>query len=274
MNGPRIAVLLGREPGRGSILPAVVARLRATGARVRVEVLPPADEVPPYAAAADLVVLRALDQRTLAAARSLEAAGVRCCNRVAASALARDKARACAALEAAGVPVPRTWQADTWEGVRLATHGPAVVKSVTGSRGRGVLMVGPQGPPAAPPFPGPWLVQARAPSDGRDRKLYVAGDRVGGVLRVWPPRTLGDKRGAPLEITATLADLARAAGRALGLELYGVDVVGFADRLSIVDVNAFPGFKGVEPAAAWIADYLLAACGDPATAAEVDRCAS
>jgi ribosomal protein S6--L-glutamate ligase len=274
MSEPRIAFVLGTRPGPGSLLPDVVARLRAAGARVSADVVGRDGALPRAAAAADLVVLRALDRRTLVAAAMLEAAGVRCCNRVAATTLARDKAGASARLQAAGVPVPRTRLTQTWEGVRRIVDGPAAVKAVQGSRGLGVLLVGLEGAPAAPPFPGPWLVQERVPSDGRDRKLYVAGNRVGGVLRVWPPRTLRDKRGVPLEVTAALAHLARACGDALGLEVYGVDVVGPPDRPCVVDVNAFPGFKGVDAAATWIAAHLLDACPDTAITRVARRWAS
>ncbi|MDQ4069776.1 MAG: hypothetical protein M3203_09965, partial [Actinomycetota bacterium] len=53
-----------------------------------------------------------------------------------------------------------------------------------------------------------------------------------------------------------------AAGAALGLEIFGVDLVVGGDGPVVVDVNGFPGFKGVPPAAAWIADHLRAVARD------------
>ena len=45
---------------------------------------------------------------------------------------------------------------------------------------------------------------------------------------------------------------------ALGLDVYGVDFLVAGDEFFAVDVNAFPGYKGVPQAPAAIADYLLA----------------
>ena len=53
---------------------------------------------------------------------------------------------------------------------------------------------------------------------------------------------------------------ALAAGYALGLELYGVDFLlpqdGSGD-FAVVDVNAFPGYNGLDDAPAALADYLF-----------------
>jgi glutathione synthase/RimK-type ligase-like ATP-grasp enzyme len=48
-----------------------------------------------------------------------------------------------------------------------------------------------------------------------------------------------------------------ACGAALGLELYGVDVMRAGDQFWVVDVNAFPSYKGIEEAPRRIADHLL-----------------
>jgi ribosomal protein S6--L-glutamate ligase len=51
-------------------------------------------------------------------------------------------------------------------------------------------------------------------------------------------------------------DAALKTGRALGLGLYGLDVIESSDGPYVVDVNYFPGYKGVPDAGALIADYI------------------
>jgi ribosomal protein S6--L-glutamate ligase len=254
-----IAFLLGRPPSRASVLPEVIDRLRAAGSTVEVHVV----EGPPFhlhgLKTADLVVLRGLPPTGLEAARSLEEEGVPCCNSVTSSLVAVDKVKSAGLLAAAGVPTPRTWTCDRWDDVvREASRRPIVVKPRGGSGGEGVRFL-PDPLDASPSaWPPPFLVQERVDHDSVDRKLYTVGGEVDGVLRRWPPQTLRAKLGRPFRPDPAMADLARAAGAALGLELHGVDVVvDTAGRAVVVDVNAFPGYKGVAGAAACLADHLL-----------------
>lgn len=276
-----VAFVLGRPPGRGSVLPGVVEALEGRGLHVSVDVASEAVAGPLRArlCAADLLVLRGLPLPVLQALCTLD--GVAACNPVDATIAARDKAQGHRRLRAAGVPVPEALFTDRWGDVRAFGAGRAVVaKAVAGSRGRGVHVGDRPGSlPDDPPFAGPWLVEERVPGDGRDRKLYVIGGQVRGVLRTWPPRTLADKLGTAFEPAPDLAALGRAAAAAVGLTLAGVDVIAGPRGPVVVDVNAFPGFKGVPDAAPRIAAHL-AHCWRAATAAtgavrpEVTPCAS
>lgn len=263
----RIAILMGRPPGADSVLPEAVARMSAAGASVRCVLARDGDPLPDELLSCDLVALRGLGRPALRAAEALERAGVRCCNGVAATLAARDKRIATEALAAAGVPAPRAEIVPDWDTALLhARERPVVVKALDGSRGRGVFL-GPSLPRSAPAS-GPFLVQERIDGDGRDRKLYAIGGQVAGVLRRWPPRSLADKLGEPFAPEPGMRDLALAAAAALGLEICGVDVVVGPAGAAVVDVNAFPGFKGVEGAAQSLAEHLLR------RAEEVAACAS
>jgi ribosomal protein S6--L-glutamate ligase len=144
----------------------------------------------------------------------------------------------------------------TAEVAAIAADGPVVVKTRLGSRGEGVAVLE-RGDGWPVDGPGPWLVQDRVPGDGWDRKLFVVGPRVHGTLRRWPARSLADKLGRPLRVDAELAELALAVGGVFGLCAYGVDVIDGPDGPVIVDVNAFPGFKGVPGAVGLLCDHLL-----------------
>lgn len=251
----QLGFLVGRPWSRGSVLPRVVARLQAERARVTIAGRARVGEL----ASADVVVPCGLDPEGLAAlAVPLDRAGVRWCNTPAATAAAWDK-RACErALGAARVPRPGMVEAALWDDVVAAADGrEVVVKPATRPQGRGVAF-GPPLPPT-PPFPGPYVVQERVPHDGLDRKLYVVGDEVRGVLRCWPWRSHEDKLGQAFVPDRALRELALRAGRALGLELYGVDVLVGPHGPVVVDVNALPGYKGVPDADVLLARYLLAA---------------
>jgi ribosomal protein S6--L-glutamate ligase len=100
------------------------------------------------------------------------------------------------------------------------------------------------------------FAQREVPSAGRDLKVYVVGDQMWAITRPFPARTLADKLGAPARVPPGIREAAVACGRALGLELYGVDFLVAGDEFFAVDVNAFPGYKGVPDAPRAVAEHL------------------
>ena len=94
--------------------------------------------------------------------------------------------------------------------------------------------------------------------DGCDRKIYCIGGQFFGVMRVWPARTYEEKLGEPFSLTPELCEIASRCGSAFGIELYGLDVILCDGRPFVVDMSAFPGFKGVPEADLRLADYIYA----------------
>ena len=264
---PEIGFLLGKPPRKGTLFPNLFERLTARGLRVTLS-LPHEDDgavtgVTPRPA---LVVHRGLRRDVLERLDPLEQAGWRFCTPVASSLAVLDRARLAEKLRAAGLPAPRSFRLTDWHADRLRATGSAtVVKSIDGGKGSGagVWFAGTGEWPEHPPFAGPWLVEERIPNDGADRKLSVAGAVCRGLMKPWPRQD--DAAAVPFEPDAGLVDLAHATGAALGIEIFGVDVVIGPDGPVIVDVNLFPGFRGVDGAAALIADHLArrvaAECG-------------
>lgn len=256
MRETSVAFVLGKRPRPSTVVAGVIDLLRADGCEVGVH-LPHDDPQwsPEWLLDVDLVVQRGLRPDALAALEPAEAAGVRCCNPVAATAALTDRLAVAQRLTAAGVPVPATRAAETWDEVCAAiAAGPVVVKSRNGQvgRGAGVAVIRDGRPPAGEAFPGPWVIQDFVAGDGRDRKIYVVGGQVRGLLKAGTPTT---EAFAPSE---DLASLASRAGAALGLDLYGVDLVVGPDGPRVIDVNPFPGFRGIPDAAAMVASHLLA----------------
>ena len=124
------------------------------------------------------------------------------------------------------------------------------------------------------PEDGPWDVAALRPQ----HDLYVLKAKtpltlslagalaLGGAAVVNPVEacTLArDKIAATAVLAPEVRRAALACGRALGLELYGVDVLVAGERFCVVDVNAFPGYKGVAEAPRQLAAYLYARARQP-----------
>jgi ribosomal protein S6--L-glutamate ligase len=274
----RIAFLLQRSrPDRpGASLSAVttdiVERLRADGARV--DLLVPEDAPLDCADLAgepghDLYVLKAKTALTLGIAGAMTAAGARVANTFAASSLTRDKLASTAVLAGSGVPVPpsfATGQADLLR--QMFGGGPLWLKPPRGSQGAGVRRLASAADLSrtdaaltldAHALPVPLFAQSEVPSGGSDLKVYVVGDQLWAIKRPFPALTLAEKLGEPARVSPPIRDAALACGAALGLELYGVDFLVAGDEFFVVDVNAFPGYKGIPGAPAAIADYLSGA---------------
>lgn len=254
--GARVVLVHGKKPTRHSIVWEVLARLRSQGTHIETWQDAP-DLSRAVFARADLVILRSVHPATAEAARAGAPAEAAWCNAPTATATVADRLETWRRLAAAGVPVPAARVVDDPHTVAaIAADGPVVVKTPLGSRGEGVTVLE-RGDDWPLDGQGPWLVQDRVPGDGWDRKLFVIGPHVHGTLRRWPARTLTEKLGRPLRLDTGLTALALAAGRVFGLCAYGVDVIDGPRGPLIVDVNAFPGFKGVSGAAGLLFDHLL-----------------
>ena len=216
-------------------------------------------------------MLKAKTPLTLSLAGALALGGAAVVNSVRSCTLARDKIAATAVLAGYGVPVPPSWA--TGRATRLLPlleDGPLWLKPHRGSRGVGVRRVDnpagldlPDVQTDAFGLPLPLFAQREVPSGGHDLKVYVVGHRLWAITRRFPARSAQDKIGTPAVLAPEVRRAALACGRALGLELYGVDVLVAGDRFFVVDVNAFPGYKGVEEAPRQLAAYLHARAQQP-----------
>lgn len=169
------------------------------------------------------------------------------------------------ALAAAGIPVPDTLFINAAEGIRQVAQGPeaypVVVKEINGLQGSGIVLVENETAlkrvvKARLDRTRGLLLQKYIPTEGRrDFRIVVIGGKIAGAMQLLlPPNEfranyhLGAK-GKAWTPTDTVAEIALAAARVLGLSIAGVDLVmDRAARASVLEVNYAPGFKGLEQA--------------------------
>lgn len=224
----------------------------------------------------DVVVLKSGSAAALHMAAAAEAWGVPCVNRSDATRLAQDKLASTAILQRAGLPVapshlvwfgPDTPGSSSWATlVGGFDDRRLIVKAARGSRGAGLWTVEPGGLAAlTPQLPaGSYLLMDWVPHQRDDLKVFVAGDWAAAIERPFPATTLAAKQGRPVPFPDGVADVTREIGRLLGLSCFGCDFVDGPGGWTLVDVNAFPGYKG----AATAADAIATEIGRVATAGD------
>jgi ribosomal protein S6--L-glutamate ligase len=222
----------------------------------------------------DVVLLKSRTPQARQVARTAERAGSLVVNSPAATEAALDRAATAEALQRAGVPAPRSWSVPALRALAedgAALPWPLVVKSRTSSRRDLVRLVGgrTQLLELLPEWADePVVAQEFATNDGFDIKVWVIGTDLSAARRRSALEStdkssdeLLDPAGLPEDWTRT----ARDAGAALGLRLYGVDLLITGGRPVVVDINPFPGFRGAQGPA----DSLLRFLSTIATARTV-----
>lgn len=270
MSAPRIGFLLGRPYAAGSTsrFPLVMRALADAG--VIVHVIAAKDRLVDLSTVHvehDLYVLKQISGLAVSLAGALHAQGAVLVNPYPVTVALRDKVIASRILGAAGVPTPATYVASHPSLLGpLLDLGPLVVKPYDGTGGYGVRVVRSEAELAAwPADKNPILAQRYHPPEGRDLKIYVIGERLFGVKKVFPARTEAEKHGEPFTPTAEQCDLALRCGRAFGIDLYGVDIIESEGKQYVVDMSSIPGFKGVPDAASHLASYFCAAAARAAS---------
>ncbi len=253
-----IGFLLGKPVKSGTIIADLLLQLTAN--QIKISLYYPHDSdvpSPPWLKEAALIVHRGL-QREVIEALECEAQGVPqrlWCNPLEASVKVYDRQWLHDRLASSGLPVAKTQVAKTWTDVPSGVES-VVIKACDGWYGRSSRVYISHGKrPVKAPFTGPYVVQAYIDHDGMDTKLYIVGDRVFGLYKC----TRSSGQGAVAFVPSSeLITIARGVGKALGLEIYGVDILEAQDGPVIIDVNPFPGFRGIDSASQELAKYLSA----------------
>jgi ribosomal protein S6--L-glutamate ligase len=173
-----------------------------------------------------------------------------------------DKYLSLARMAEAGVPVPRTIVAQEPTAIEEAWRGlgcDAVVKPLFGSRGQGIErlnsrdMLAPHiaAAAAADPPGAVCYLQEFVPHPGWDARVLLVGERVFAMRRVsngdWRLNVSRGGRPEAFDPPDHWIELARRAAGAVEAEIAGVDLLPTPDgRAVVVEVNAVPGWRGLE----------------------------
>ena len=197
----------------------------------------------------DLLGRFARDRRVVNSPRSLE--------------VAIDKYLTLTRLHDAGIPVPRTIVAQDEAGIVaawMALGGTAVVKPLFGSQGRGIERIESRHDLT------PWLQAARQPEHpgsvcylqefiphaGWDVRVLVVGTETFTIRRIsagdWRINISRGARPEAWRLPPAWEDAAIRAARAVGAEIAGVDLLPSAAGPVVVEVNAVPGWRGLQSA--------------------------
>lgn len=188
---------------------------------------------------------------TLTNIRMLEHFGVRCVNSARAVDLCSDKLRTTLALQAAGIPVPRTLVATSPDAALKAIEAlgyPAVLKPTIGSWGRLVSRINDRDAAEAvlehrdtlgSPQQHVYYVQEHIRKPGRDIRVFVVGgEAVAAITRTsehWVTNTARGAVAAGHRIEPALGDLCERAAASVHADVCAIDILECPRRGNLVN---------------------------------------
>jgi [lysine-biosynthesis-protein LysW]--L-2-aminoadipate ligase len=220
----------------------------------------------PSATCCDAVLVRCLSHsRAYYLTRWLESTGVPSVSPHRAIATCGDKMLTSAALQEAGVPIPRTQVAFTPDAALEVIEGigyPVVLKPLFGSWGRLLARINDRHAAEAvlehkkrlgSYIHGVFYIQEYVDKPGRDIRSFVAGDDANGYATIaaiyrssdhWITNTARGGDAANCPITPAIDRLSCAAARAVGGGMVAIDLLEDRDgRLLVSEVNHTPEFR-------------------------------
>ncbi len=223
--------------------------------------------VPLRASEVDAVVPRigaSVTEAGCAVVNQLEIMGLPVLNRSQSILRARDKLRSFQVLSRCNVDIPKTVvirNASALDNALDLVGGtPCIMKLLKGTHGVGVMIADSRDAIESilQTF---WslghvilLQEFIKESKGRDVRAFVVGDRVVGAMR--REAKIGEFRsnihrggvGKPIDLSADDELACIEAAHAMGLQIAGVDFLESNDGPKVLEVNASPGFQGLEKA--------------------------
>lgn len=200
----------------------------------------------------------------MAVLRQFSNTGAVCLNGAGAIGRSRDKLLAQQLLARAKIAMPVTAFAhspkDTKDLIGLVDGAPVVLKLLTSTQGRGVVLAETRkaAESLVDAFRGldaNFLVQEFVEeAAGADVRVLIIGNKVVGAMKRQAQK--GEFRSnlhrggtaSSIRLTAEERETARAAAKVLGLNVAGVDLLQTKDGPKVLEVNSSPGLEGIERA--------------------------
>ncbi len=209
---------------------------------------------------ANLYLLKSHAPQALDVAHVLEQQGAIVINSWASSLACQDRVSMTRHMVEAQLPWPQTQSFDTLKSlldqpdILTSLVYPLILKSRYSHRGDLVEKI--QSKEQLQQLAAEWsqepvILQALVESDGWDIKVWVIDEHIYAARRRTPLEANASKKDFPLttdEMPEQLSHIIREIGHVFHLHLYGVDLLMTAQGPMVVDINSFPGFRGVPDA--------------------------
>lgn len=217
---------------------------------------------------ANLYLLKSHSPQALEVAHELEERGALVVNSWKASLACQNRLLMAEQMRAAHLPWPRTWSFATLtdllsqDGVLAPLSFPLIIKSAYSHRGdlvQKIHTIEEMEALAQQWSQEPVVLQEFVTSDGWDRKLWVIDQHLFVARRptsIERSAPKGDVPVPPEQLPSEWVHITQEIGRVFGLRLYGVDLLSTERGPVVVDVNAFPGFRGAPGADAALVDLV------------------
>jgi len=206
---------------------------------------------------ADLYLLKSHAPQALDVAQYVEQQGALVVNSWAASVACQDRVRMTEYMLKADLPWPQTQSFDTLEEMlsrsdsQLQLPYPCIIKSRYSHRGD--LVEKGESRKQIEALAEKWsqepvIIQKLVASDGWDIKVWVIDEHIFAARRRTPLEATASKEDFPIatdELSEQLLRIIIEIGRVFRLRLYGVDLLITEHGPVVIDINAFPGFRGV-----------------------------
>ena len=212
-------------------------------------------------ALADIYLLKSHTLQALEVAHHVEQRGALVVNSSASSLACRDRILMAQRMKEAQLPFPQTWSFPSMKEMleqksllsRLSF--PVIIKSRHSYRQdlvEKVQSIEHLHALAARCNREPFILQEFVQGDSWDIKLWVIDDQTFGARRRTPLEASASREDFPIpseNLPRAWRSIVLKIGRVFNLHLYGVDLITTEQGPVVVDINSFPGFRGVSGAA-------------------------
>ncbi|MCW4012436.1 MAG: RimK family alpha-L-glutamate ligase [Candidatus Bathyarchaeota archaeon] len=199
--------------------------------------------------------------RRISLMEHMEVAGIRVINSTYPFRRSRDKYSTQYTLQAAGIPIPKTFTTESLARAYEHTQEmvPVIYKPILSSMGRGSMKfddtdLAYNAYKMLDRLYHPIIIQGYIKNPGRDIRIFVVGDQcIGAVYKYipeghWKSNVAQGGKMVEEEMSQEIIELGFKANKAMGLDYSGVDILESEDGPVVLEVNAAPGWQGLKDA--------------------------
>ena len=199
--------------------------------------------------------------RRISMMEHMEVAGIRVMNRTYPFRRSRDKYSTQYTLHAAGLPIPKTFTTESLARAYEMTEEmlPVVYKPILSSMGKGSMKfddtdLAYNAYKMLDRLYHPLIIQGYIKNTGRDIRVFIIGDEcIGAVYKYipdgrWKSNVAQGGVMVEEEMNPEIIELALKATKAMELDYCGIDIIEAPEGPVVLEVNAAPGWQGLNKA--------------------------